>query len=107
MPVTVEQIVNADQAIAQLGDLAAAAGRAAVIARARAVHGRAAERAWVAGGVRVVYAMALLEAALRDSDRDSLAVLIVEAATENLIAVIRRECGGDEADYVGGAEQWH
>jgi hypothetical protein len=105
MTAPLEITVNADQAIAQLGDLAATAGQAAVIARAREVLGRAQERAWLTGGLRVVYAMALLETALSDRDRDSLTVLAIEAATENLIITIRRECSGDEADYVGGADQ--
>jgi hypothetical protein len=101
-PVSVTWTCNADQATAQLDDLAAAAGRAAVIARAGEVLARAQERAWVTGGLRVVNAMALLEAALGDRDRDSLAVLTIEAATENLIITVRHACGGDEADYVGG-----
>jgi hypothetical protein len=99
MTVAAEWAVNAGQAITQLDGVAVTAGQAAVIARAHAVHARATERAWVTGGIRVVYAMALLEAAL-DADRDSLAVLIVEAATENLLLVITRECGQDEARYV-------
>lgn len=100
MTAALDFTVNADQAIAQLGDLAAGAGQAAVIVRAREVLGRAQDRAWITGGLRAVYAMALLETALADPDRDSLAVLAVEAATENLLLVIARECGQDEARYV-------
>jgi hypothetical protein len=78
--------------------------QAATIARAGEVLGRAQERAWITGGLRIIYAMALLEAALSAPDRDSLAVLAIEAATENLIITIRDACGDDEASYVGGDE---
>jgi len=88
MTAALEFTVNADQAAVTAGE----------------ALGRAQEHAWITGGLRVVSAMALLETVLADPDRDSLTVLAIEAATENLIITIRRECGDDEADYVGGAE---
>lgn len=98
--VTERIIADATQAIRRLNEVAAVAGHAVIIAHACAVLTRARERAWITGGPPVINAMGLLESALRDGDPGSVAVHTIEAATENLLLVIRRECGHDEAEYV-------
>lgn len=81
---------------------------AAILDRCAAILDRACDRAWETSqpGIRVVADMGLLDAALREArrDPDGLAVHAAETAAENLLITIRRECGGDEADYVGGDE---
>jgi hypothetical protein len=86
--------------------------RHATIGRCYAILTRARRNAWQADAC-VMFAMAVLRVALKDyalavcghgHGSSDTAVLVAETAAEHLIATIRRVCGDDEADYVGGAE---
>jgi len=88
--------------------------RHATIGRCYAILARARRNAWQASTC-VVFALSVLRVALKDyaravcgsghgSSDTATAVLIAEVAAEHLIAIIRRDCGDDEADYVRGDE---
>ena len=95
-----------DTAAAVLADAEVIIEHAAIITRCRAILARAKERAWATGGWPVINAIAVLDAQLDDHDRApcGLAVHAAEITAEHLIAVIERECPGDEAGYVEGDE---
>jgi hypothetical protein len=80
--------------------------RHATIGRCYAILARARRNAWQSSNC-VVFAMSVLRVALKDyaravcdSSDTATAVLIAEVAAEHLIAIIRRDCGDDEATHV-------